>query len=165
MKFLAIIGIFVGAALDLPKTTWESFASREFTLQLAESRQKSFIHTLFYSGFIIFSVGNLPITIPEISGEYKTSELPIYKATTCAVLTKVLFGVIGSNLILNATGSDIQQYALIGSGIFAVFFLIPDIIRTQSKMYMVLYCRGTFTASISVIIAAIVPWIVSSVVH
>ena len=128
---MAIIGLFVGAAADLVQANWESFASREFTLQLAESRQKTFIHTLFYSGFLIFSVGNLPITVPEISGEYKTSELPIYKATTCAVLTKVLFGVIGSHLILNGTPGEIQQYALIGSGIFAVFFLIPDIIGTQ----------------------------------
>ena len=30
---------------------------------------------------------------------------------------------------------------------------------------MVLYCRGTFTASISVIIAAILPWAISSLVH
>ena len=32
-------------------------------------------------------------------------------------------------------------------------------------MYMVLYCRGTFTGSVSVLIAAMVPWTVSSVVH
>ena len=107
----------------------------------------------------------MPITVPEIAGEYKSSQLPIYKATICAVLTKVLFGLLGSQLILNATKDTIYQYALIGAGSYALFFLIPDIIRTQSKMYLVLYCRGTFTASISVLIAAILPWTVSSVVH
>lgn len=107
----------------------------------------------------------MPITVPEIAGEYKSSQLPIYKATICAVLTKVLFGLVGSQLIINASKDTIYQYALIGAGLYAIFFLIPDIIRTQSKMYQVLYCRGTFTASISVLIAAILPWAVSSVVH
>ena len=106
-KIIAIVGLIVGTCLELPQSFWESLASRQFTFEVPEGRQNSFIRTLFYSGFLIFSVGNLPITIPEISGENKATELPVYKATICAILTKVLFGVLGSHLIQNATQETI----------------------------------------------------------
>lgn len=60
----------------------------------------SVLQTIFYSGFIAFSVSNLPIVVTEVASEIKTAELPLYSSTLFAVLTKFAFGMLGGSLIL-----------------------------------------------------------------
>ena len=130
-----------------------------------EGQETTFIRTLYYSGFIAFSVANLPISAPEIASQHKTSELPFYSSTICALLTKLAFGLLGCQILMNATAETLYQYALVGAAIYCVLFLIPDIIQIQAKMYMVLYCRSTCDTGMSISLTAIIPWTISAFVH
>ena len=66
---------------------------------------------------------------------------------------------------MNATAETLYQYALVGAAIYCVFFLVPEIIQTQAKMYMVLYCRSTYDTGMSISLAAMIPWTISAFVH
>jgi len=72
-------------------------------IEVPQGDEITILQTIFYSGFLAFSVSSMPINVPEIASELKTAELPIYKATLFATLTKFAFGMLGSMLII---GSD-----------------------------------------------------------
>ena len=97
LKLLAIFFLIIGIALDVPKSVWQSLGSRQMNaFEYPEGKETSFARTLYYSGFIAFSVGNLPISVPSFASEHKTSDLPIYSSTICALLTKLTFGLLGA---------------------------------------------------------------------
>ena len=68
LKLLAVFFLVTGIALDVPKSVWQSLGSRQMNaFEYPEGKETSFIRTLYYSGFIAFSVGNLPITVPSFA--------------------------------------------------------------------------------------------------
>ena len=62
LRFLAVLFLIVGVALDVPKTVWNGLSLSSFgAFEYVEGQEPAFVRTLYYSGFIAFSVGNLPI--------------------------------------------------------------------------------------------------------
>lgn len=100
------------------------------------------LQSIFYSGFLAYSVSSLPIVIPEISSELKTAEIPINSATLFAVLTKFTFAILGCTLIMSSSTGQLQYYSLIGAGVYALFLLLPSIIQVQAKVQLTLFYRG-----------------------
>lgn len=166
LKVLALVGLFIGICLEFPDQFWASLANGQIdAIDVPIGEPISIIQSIFYSGFIAFSVSNLPIVIPEISSELKTGEVPIYRATTCAVLTKFAFGIMGGALIIGSQSEDLRYFALIGAGIYALLLILPSIIQVQAKVQLILYYRGQFDAGLSVIISSVLPWAFSSLMH
>ena len=68
LKLLAVFFLVTGIALDVPNSVWQSFGSRQMNaFEYPEGKETSFIRTLYYSGFVAFSVGNLPISVPSFA--------------------------------------------------------------------------------------------------
>lgn len=76
-------------------------------LEIPIGEESSILQSIFYSGFFAFTVSHMPIIMPEISSEFKTAEMPIYRATLLAVLTKFVFGVVGGTYILSTDSTVI----------------------------------------------------------
>ena len=166
LKVLALIGLFVGTSLELPNQFWASIANRQFSdIEVPTGENITMIQSIFYSGFIAFSVSNLPIVVPEISSELKKGDIPIYRATMFAVLTKFAFGMLGGALILGSESNELHKFALVGAGVYALFLILPSIIQIQAKVQLILYYRGQFDAGLSVIISSVIPWAFSSLMH
>lgn len=130
MKALAIMGLFIGICLELPHQFWSMVKNRQFSgIEVPNGEEISFLQTIFYSGFFAFSACNLPIVAPEIASELKTAELPLYRATIAATLTKFTYGVLGATLIISSTASTLPKFALVGAGFYALLLLLPSIIQ------------------------------------
>jgi len=130
LKVLALIALFTGIAIELPNPFWAMVKNRQFSgIEFPNGEEITILQTIFYSGFLAFSVSNLPIIAPEIASEHKSAEMPLYRATILAVITKFAFGMLGSSLILSSDSEPLTKFALIGAGIYALFLLLPSIIQ------------------------------------
>ena len=138
-KVLALMALFAGTCLEFPEQFWaniaHAIANRQFSdIQVPTGENITIIQSIFYSGFVAFTVSNLPIVAPEISSELKTGDLPIYRATFFAIITKLAFGMLGASLILGSKLEELHQFALVGAGLYALFLILPSIIQVQAKV-------------------------------
>jgi len=166
LKVFALISLFVGISLELPNSFWSMVKNRQFSaIEFPQGEEITILQTIFYSGFIAFSVSSFPIVVTEVASEIKTAHLPLYRSTLFAVLTKFTFGMLGGSLILASNSKSMPKFALIGAGVYALFHLLPSIIQIQAKVQMIIFYRGSCDAAVSVIFSAVLPWVFSSLVH
>ena len=166
LKVLALLGLFTGIMIELPSPFWAMVKKRQFSgIEFPLGEDITILQTIFYSGFLAYSVSSLPIIAPEIASEYKSAEIPLYRASFLAVLTKFAFGMLGSSLILSSDTEPLSKYALVGAGVYALFLLLPSIIQIQAKVQMIIFYRGSCDAAVSVIVSSVLPWAFSSLVH
>ena len=91
------------------------------------------MQSLFYSGFLAYSVCYLPLSAPEIAGELKKSDLPFYRAAWGAVIIKSVFAILACQLLL-ATDAGLNECALAGAGVYTLLKIVPGIVNLHGKV-------------------------------
>lgn len=131
IKFLSIMTLLVTVAIMIPGGIWHSIllGSTE-GFRYAQGTNPSTSVMVFYAGALAFIDGMFPLKVPAIASHHRRSDMPIELATVLALLTRWVYCVFASTILMNSDlivpGS--RNVALAGIFFYIALIAFPEIV-------------------------------------
>jgi len=131
VKFCALFALILLTAAHVPGGIWHDvLIFNHVGFNFAKGIDPSAVTCFFYAGVLAFADGMFPLKIPAIASSHHRSDLPLVLAVTLASLSRWIFCIFASTILVNPELLPIGTFnlALVGVFTYLVFIVIPEII-------------------------------------
>ena len=101
----------------------------------ATGTDTSLVSCFFYAGVLAFADGLFPLKISAIASSHHRQDLPVALAAVCGGVTRWLFCILASTVLMNKDtsldSSSSLSFVLIGVTIYLLIIILPEIIDGQ----------------------------------
>jgi len=102
VKVCAIFVLITTTALQIPEGIWHNILAGNFAgFNFATGIHPTTATCFFYAGVLAFADGMFPLKIPAMASSHHRSDLPLVLATTLASLSRWIFCIFASTILMN----------------------------------------------------------------